>query len=149
MHPVLRSVIAVVAGAVVSAVVISLVEMVSSKMYPLPEGMDPNDLEALKKHVATLPAGAFLMVLTAWFLGTLTGGVVACLIARRRSMVHACVIAVIFLAAAVFMMLVLPHPAWFWAPGVLVFPTAAWLAASLVPTPQLAPSGRSGAAPAR
>lgn len=43
MHPVMRSVLAVVAGLGLSVAVVGGVEALSSRLYPLPEGLDYND----------------------------------------------------------------------------------------------------------
>lgn len=126
MTLVLRSVAGVVFGACVATGVIILVEQFSSRMYPPPPGLDLSDPEALKSFIATLPAGAFLMVLLAWGLGTLAGAWVCARIAGRAMTTHGVVLGAMLLVAGVTNMLMIPHPVWMWIAAFLVFAVAGY-----------------------
>lgn len=132
MNPMLRSVVGVVTGVLLAAIVLALIQVASLIMYPLPEGLDHNDPNAFAAYMAGLPMGAFIIVLVSWFVGPLVGGSVSGFIAGRSEMLHAVPIAVLFLLASVYNMATLPHPMWFWAPGLLASPLGAWLGAALV-----------------
>jgi hypothetical protein len=99
------------------------------------------DPEAIGQLLATAPAGAFLVVLAGWALGTLAGGLVAARLAPRAPAGHAAAFGVIVALAGVANNLMLPPPAWFWVAGVAVPIAAGLVAARLV-------SGSAAAVPA-
>ena len=130
----LRSILALLSGAILAALLIALVEYLGHTIFPPPPGMDPMDMESVKAAMKDAPAGALIFVLLAWAVGTFAGGSLAVRIAQRAPLVHAGIIGALFLIGGVANMLVLPHPAWFWIPGILVFPAASCLAAKLAST---------------
>jgi len=133
MGSILRSVLAVIAGIVTTFVVITAIDGISSLVYKLPDGADPNDREALRAAMAKMPAAALLIVLAGWLIGTGAGAWVAAIVAGRARIVHAMVIGSLSLLAGVANIVLLPHPVWFIVAGVAgVFP-AAYLGARLVP----------------
>jgi hypothetical protein len=71
--------------------------------------------------MAALPRAALLLVLVGWALGTFAGAYVAGRLARRVPIAHGLVVGVLFLAAGVANMLMLPHPIWMWMAGVAAF----------------------------
>jgi hypothetical protein len=124
-----RSILAVLGGAVVCGIVIFAVEAVSSRIYPLPPGFDPTDLEALKAAIATLPPGAFAFVLFGWFLGPLAGSWVAARLAPDSPVLHGMIVTALVAAVTILNLIRLPHPAWMWAAGPLVVLGGGWLGA--------------------
>jgi len=115
----LRSILAVVAGIFVGAVVIFFVEGLGHMIFPPPDGVDLNDPEQLKSIMKDIPLGAKLAVLAAWGAGVFAGGVAALLIARRWAPVAWVVAATLFTLAGVTMMAI-AHPWWMVAGAVLV-----------------------------
>jgi len=115
----LRSILAVVAGVLVGAVVIFLTESLGHMIFPPPEGIDLKDPEQLKSIMKDIPLGAKLGVLAAWGAGVFAGGVAALLIARRWAPVAWVVAATLFTLAGVTMMAI-PHPWWMIIGAVLV-----------------------------
>jgi predicted MFS family arabinose efflux permease len=88
--------------------------------------------------MADVPAGALLLVLLARGVGTFAGGWLAARLAPRAPLSHAMIVGLILLAAGVMNMVMLPHPLWFWFPGVALFLPAAYAGA------KLAAPGRAG-----
>jgi hypothetical protein len=135
-----RSILAVVLGLVVAFVVISGLEWLGQFMYPLPEGVKPGDVEAMKQVVAAMPPGAFLLLLCEYAVGSLAGGFFAAWVARRRPALHALIIGGALTAVGFLNLLMLPgHPAWFWAANAVVYLLPAYLGARLAPRPPSAP----------
>lgn len=125
MPPFARSVLAVLAGAALSIGLIAAIQAASTWLYPLPAGLDVNNREAMSNYVATLPVGAFLLVLTAYAVGGLGGGYLAARLAPAAPGKHAGVIALLLVAASAMNLMAVPHPGWFWAANlvvVVVFP---------------------------
>jgi hypothetical protein len=134
-----RSVLAVLAGAIVAAAVIAVVEAISSVVCPLPPGLDLHDHEAMRQHADQLPIGAFLLVLVAWAAGTLTGAWAAGLLAGRSPVAHGLVVGVLFLIAGLLTMLMIPHPRWMWVGGIVLPLACGYAGGRLVPGPPSRP----------
>lgn len=109
----LRKISAVFLGLLVSVLTVTLVEWVSHQVYPLPPDLDFKDAEKVRIYVSSLPLGAFLAILLGWLLGTLTGGLAACRVARDNPVVFACIIGALMMAATVANLMMIPHPTWF------------------------------------
>lgn len=123
----IRSVVAILAGAIVGGILVFGIESAGQLIYPLPEGMDLGDSEAMREFVSNAPLSARLVVLLAWFIGPLGGALVAVWIAVGSPMVHALIIGGLFLLADVFNMITLPSPWWFWIAGIVLPLLAAYL----------------------
>jgi hypothetical protein len=121
VRPILRSALAVLAGVAVAAIVVAIVEAISSQVYRAPPGLNLADPAAMREFIRGLPAGAFVFVLAGWALGTLTGAWTAARLADRSPLVHGNIIGTLLLGTGVANMLMLPHPAWMWVLGVIAF----------------------------
>jgi hypothetical protein len=133
MGAIVRSILAVVLGVILAAIVVGLVEFIGQRFYPLPEGVDPADPEALKAVMAKAPFGMFLFVLVAWFIGTFAGGWFAAWFSGRSRTLHALVVGALLMAAGIWNMLMITSPLWFWIVGVALFLPAAYMGARLAP----------------
>lgn len=135
----MRMVLAVVAGAAVMFVVIMAVEILGHALYPPPPGLDPMQPLDLQQIIAAQPFVAKAMVLLAWTLGALFGGLVAARIAHAHPQAAAIVVPVLVIAGVVSVIVQLPgHPLWMGVLGVLLPVPAAVLGARLVrPRPHL------------
>lgn len=90
-----------------------LVEWAGHQVYPPPPNLDYTDAAQMKSYVSTLPLGAFLFVLLAWFSGTVAGGLVACRVALDKPIVFASIIGTLMLVATIANLVTIPHPTWF------------------------------------
>ena len=132
MPPLLRTLLAVVAGWIAgSAVNMGLVSL-GYAVYPL-DGVDTNDLEALAAAMPSFGPQQFVFPFLAHALGTLTGAAVAALIARQHRMRAALIVGVIFLIGGIAVNVMLPGPLWFKALDLVVaYLPMAWLGGTLV-----------------
>jgi hypothetical protein len=128
-----RSILAVVLGVILSVAILIAIEGLNSLFYPLPEGFDSSNPEALREYVASLPAPAFVTVVVGWFLGTFVGSSLAARLARRKPAVHAVIVGAILTGAGVLNLRAFPHPLWVWVAGLAAFLGASVLAARLAP----------------
>jgi hypothetical protein len=128
---ILRSVFGVLAGVIVGSGLVAVIEAFGRSVYPPPPGLDPRDAEALREHIASLPAGALLIVAVAHLIGPMVGAWLSAKIAGRRPMLHAIVTGAVFLFFGIVNLFLVPHPLWFTALDLLMYPLAAWLAGSL------------------
>ena len=104
---------AVGAGLVVSVVLITLVQAISVRLFPMPPGTDPNDPAALARYMQQLPIGALLLVALSYAVGSLGGGIGVSLVARNAPYALAAVVGGLLTVAGFMNLAAIPHPAWF------------------------------------
>ncbi len=124
-----RTIAGVVVGVVVAWLTIMLAEFASAPLHPMPAGLDMRDPESVAAFVATLPASALLLVLSGWVLGGLVGGYVAASISRKPR--AALTVGIVIVLGVIANAVMIPHPLWMTAAGVLLPIPAAWLGAKL------------------
>ncbi len=126
-----RNIGALLAGLLLSAVVVFCVEALDVRLFPLPPGIDPHDPEALRTVMAQMPVAAKLLLLAGWMLASLLGGWLAAKLARSARRSHAMVVGGFLLLGAIVNMISIPHPLWFWVAALLFLLPAAWLGGGL------------------
>jgi hypothetical protein len=126
MHPLVRSILAVLGGLLAAFVVIGLVEAAGVRFYPPPPGMDPRDPKSIRAVMANLPRGALLCVLVAYAAGSVVGGWVAARFAPSAKLTHGMVVGALLLAAGVLNMSTIPHPGWFWISSIAIYLLGTW-----------------------
>ncbi len=114
-----RKISAVVLGVVVAVVLIIAIEALGHSAYPVPEGLEISNSEAMQAYVMGLPIGALLFVMGAWLVATLAGGLLACFIARETPLVYAAIVGGLVLLGTVINLMSIPHPPWFSITSVL------------------------------
>jgi hypothetical protein len=127
VHPVVKSVLAVLGGVVAGYLAIALVQNISSGMYALPEDVTLQDRDALARAMSSLPVAAFLMVLLSYALGSLAGGWIAARNAPRAPLGHAIAVGIILTLQGLLNLTVFRHPTWFIVLNVPEFVLFAWL----------------------
>ena len=125
-NPILRVSLAVVAGVIAGGAVVFVTEAIGHSLFPPPADIDLSNPDDVKRLMASLPAGAFAMVLLGWFLGSLAGAYVAHAIAKKP--VAAWAVAGIFILFTITNFFMIPHPMWMIAAGLLIPVVSAWLA---------------------
>lgn len=108
-----RRLLGVLAGLAVAMVTIVVVEMVGMQVYPLPEGVNPQDPASLAAAIPQMPLGAFLFVLLAWLLGASCGALVAGRVAREHGRRAGLTVGALVLVGALYNLYTIPHPVWF------------------------------------
>lgn len=120
MNPVLRNILAVVAGFAIGSIVnISLVS-VGPKIFPPPPEADITTMEGLKATMHLFEPENFIFPFLAHALGTFAGAVVAALIAIGNKRRAAMIVSVLFLAGGIANVFMLPSPMWFNAVDLLL-----------------------------
>lgn len=128
-----RSIGVVVLGLLAGGIVVGLVESINTILGHVPTDEVMDDPGKLREFVKNLPLAAFLVVLLAWFLGSLAGASFPMWLCQDKKL--SWVVITFLLAGGIFNMVMLPHPGWFWLPGILVFPIGGWLGMQLLPEP--------------
>ena len=122
-----RNIAAGIAGVVIAVGLVWLVEKIGHAVYPPPADLDFSDAEAVKAYIAALPLGAPLFVAAAWFIGTLCGTCAACAIGTAKPRIFAMVVGGLILFATIVNLVMIPHPMWFSALGIVGVLIGAWL----------------------
>lgn len=116
----------ILAGILVAFMCVFAVEFVGHALYPPPAGLDAKNPADQARLMEAMPAAAKAIVLLGWFVGALAGAWTANRIAGRGMAGWA--VALLVVAAGIATMLMIPHPAWMWAGGILLPLLAGWLA---------------------
>lgn len=115
----IRKILAVVFGVVVAVVLIVVGEMLGHSVYPAPPDLDVDDVEALRAYVIGAPIGASLLVMGAWLVATLGGGLLACIISRETPLIYSAIVGGLVLVGTIINLMSIPHPLWFSITSVL------------------------------
>jgi hypothetical protein len=123
----MRNVLAVVAGFIAGSVVNLGLVMAGPIVIPLPPGVDPMDPESINASIHLFEARHFIMPFAAHALGTLSGAIVAFVIARRQEQM-AWVVGALFFMGGIYASSMIPAPMWFIVGDlVLAYLPMAWL----------------------
>ena len=113
MNPILRNILAVIAGVFIGGAVNMAIIMVSSSIIPPPEGADLKTMEGLKAAMHLMEPKHFLMPFLAHALGTLVGALIVAAIATKHKMRFALGVSIWFLIGGIINIILLPSPIWF------------------------------------
>jgi len=113
MSPIIRNILAVIAGLVIGSVVNMGIIMLSGSIIPPPEGGDVTSHEGLAASMHLFGPQHYIMPFLAHALGTLAGAMVAALIAASHRLTFALFIGGFFLIGGSYMAYLLPAPLWF------------------------------------
>ena len=136
MNPILRNVLAVVAGIIAGGIVNMGIIMISSSVIPPPEGVDPSDMESLKAGMHLFQPKHFIMPFLAHAIGTLAGAYLAVRLAVSQHLKLALIIGAFFLIGGIMMVMDLPAPLWYEALDLIVaYIPMGWLGWKLAGAP--------------
>ena len=129
MPPMLRNVLAVLAGLVIGSVVNMAIITLGMSLIPPPAGVDASNTESLARGIHLFEPRHFVMPFLAHALGTLVGALAAYLVAATHRARIASVIGAVFLLGGIAASFMIPAPAWFIALDLLAaYLPMAWLA---------------------
>jgi uncharacterized protein YacL len=127
----LRNAFALVAGLAVSFGVIVAVQMLGHSIWPPPDNLDRNDMDAIRTYISQLPFLALLFPIASYFLGAIGGPLIACRIGTAQPIILVGIIGLILLAATIANLIQIPHPIWFSVLAVAAVIVGGWLALQL------------------
>jgi hypothetical protein len=113
MNPILKNILAGIAGIILGSAVNMGIIMISGSVIPRPDGADLTTTEGLRASMHLFQPINFLMPFLAHAVGTFAGAFVAALIAASHKMKFALGIGIVFLAGGIANVLMLPSPIWF------------------------------------
>jgi len=109
----MKNIFATIIGFFVASATVYIFEtIIGHTMFPLPEGVDPMDMEWIKDNMDKIPMGSKIFVVIAHFAGIIAGMFMAAQISRK-SMVPSYIVGVLMLAATFATIFILPKELWF------------------------------------
>lgn len=109
----MRNVLATIVGFIVASITVYVFEsLIGHSLFPLPESIDPMNMESIKENMHLIPVGSKIFVVIAHFMGIVVGMLVAGLISKT-SMIPAYIVGALMLAATAFNIIMLPKEMWF------------------------------------
>lgn len=133
-NPLVRNILAAVAGVIVAGLVVGIVEAVGHLIFPPPAGLDITNPDDQARLMEIIPLGAKIAVVVAWFMGALAGIATARKISNRSW--PAWVPMLLMIAASVWTTTLFPHPVWMVVCAVVLPLIALYLVGRLIPTEQ-------------
>ena len=113
MHPILRNILAVVAGILVGMALNEGIIISSAYLVPPPEGADMLTPDGIKAALPLLQPKHFLMPFLAHALGTFVGAYLSSLLAVNNKIRVALSVGGVFLVGGLIVAYIIPAPAWF------------------------------------
>lgn len=113
MSPLIKNILAVIAGIIIGGVVNMGIIMVSGYVIPPPEGVDVSNMESLGESMHLFEPKHFIMPFLAHAFGTLAGAMTTAFVASSNKLKLSLVIGVFFLLGGIYSVLQLPSPVWF------------------------------------
>ena len=113
MHPILRNILAVIAGIFIGSFVNMGIIMISGSIIPPPNGADVTTMEGLKATMHLFEPKHFIFPFLAHALGTLVGAFLAARFAANNNARFAWAIGGFFLIGGITSVYMLPSPLWY------------------------------------
>ena len=113
MPPILRNILAVIAGLLVGSAVNMAIIILGPMVIPPPEGIDLSDSDKFAENLKLLEPANFIAPWLAHALGTLVGAFIAAKVAASHKMKFALGIGVFFLVCGIVMVAMFGGPVWF------------------------------------
>ena len=113
MPPILRNILAVIAGFLIGSAVNMAIITVGPMVIPPPEGVDMSDMDSFAENLKLLEPANFIAPWLAHALGTLVGAFTAVKVAATHKMKLALGIGLFFLLGGIMMVSMFGGPVWF------------------------------------
>ncbi len=121
-----RTILAIVAGCVLSVLVVAGLEALAHAIYPPPAGVDVRDLAAMQTVAARMPLGAFVILVAGWILAAGLGAWLATKLSRTGKAWPGGIVGAATLGATSVNFLTIPHPVWVVIAALIGIPLATW-----------------------
>ena len=108
-----RNILAVIMGVFLGGIVNMAIVTFGGGLIPLPEGVNPNDIESIKANMHLYKPIQFVIPLLAHSFGTFMGAIIASFISVNQHRIYALSIGCFFILGGITMVSMLPSPMWF------------------------------------
>jgi hypothetical protein len=108
----LKNAFSVILGLVGASFIIFALEVLGHIIYPMPANLDVNNMDDLKAFTSSAPAIVFVLVIIAYAVGSVVGGLIAAAIATHNKMTKAITVGGILMGLGAYNLFMIPHPVW-------------------------------------
>lgn len=109
----MKNVLATIVGFIVANLLIFTFEsLLGHSLFPLPDIIDPNNMDSIKENMHLIPIGAKIFVVLGHFFGIVGGMFIATLISKT-SLIPSYIVGGLLLIATAFTIFMLPKELWF------------------------------------
>ncbi len=127
MNPIIKNILAIIAGWLVGSVINLSLVRTGHTLIPI-EGIDPNNMDDLAAALPNLGFEYFIFPFLAHAIGTLSGAIIAGLIAVNHKMKFSLAIGGLFLLGGIMVNFMLPGPVWFTITDIVIaYIPMAWI----------------------
>jgi hypothetical protein len=131
MNPILKNILAVIAGWIGGSIINMSLVKIGHMILPI-EGLDPSNMNALAEVMPTLEPKYFIFPFLAHALGTLVAAFIAYNLAATHKMKFALGIGAIFFLLGIMVSFMIPAPTWFAVTDILLaYIPMAWIGGKL------------------
>ncbi len=116
-----KNILPVVAGTVTGGISVAVGQRITQQLFPMPEGLDFHNKEALRVALAAYPVQAYVAILVVYALASAIGGLVATLLSGRRVARPSIVVGIVLTVMGIVNDLKMPQPVWFSLANLLVY----------------------------
>lgn len=118
-NPVFQTAFAIMAGIGIGGVILFVALTANSLLFPLPEGIDMEDTEAVRQAMEAAGVQSLVLVALGWFAAPFAGSLMSARLDPARGRLPGGVVTGFFLLSTVSSLATLPVPTWFWGVGVV------------------------------
>jgi hypothetical protein len=108
----MKNILSTVLGVISGLFIIFTLEVLSHIIYPLPPGINIDDIEALKAFTSKAPSIVFILLVVSYATASLTGGLIASSMAPANKMAKAITVGGILMGLGAYNLFMIPHPVW-------------------------------------
>lgn len=108
-----------IAGLLTAFIIMMIFEYINSRFFPLPQGLDIYDIEAVHAFTASLPWTAYILVLLGWIAGAFKAGCVSTYLAKEERYKVSFVVGILLTILAIVNNLAIGHD---WKFNVIALP---------------------------
>lgn len=102
---------AVLAGLAIAVMVVIVSDIISHKIYPIPEGLDFTDPEQVTAYMKVVPMGALFAVIIGQVAAMTLGGLIVIKMAQETKSVH--IFSLLYILLCIMNLVMITHPTWF------------------------------------
>lgn len=124
----LRIVLGIVAGLALGVLIVALGERVNHMLWPPPQDLQITDPEAVREFLAGAPLAALIGLPLIWTIAAGAGGFMGGYVSQR--VWPGWVAGGLLYVATILNLMLIPHPWWMWAAGLIAPPIAVWFASA-------------------
>lgn len=120
MNPIVKNILAVIAGAIIGGLVNMGLVQLGPMIIPLPEGADISNVEAFKESMHLFKPVNFIAPFLAHAVGTFVGAFIAAKLAASHGMKLALGVGIFFLLGGISAVVMFGGPLWFKVADILL-----------------------------